>query len=565
MTENRTPANGPDLLSALRHAFAFDERRRFILLFLVINLLIFILIWLSWQNQVLVRRVSVLETRIVILPETHAAEAIGTCEANCTDKMTTMTARQREIIAQVTATVGALIPRLPTSVPTGVPTWTAAPSPTFTSVPSPPPPTPSSTPTGTPTLPTPVDTPTVKPTKTPSPTPTHTSTPTPTATPTWTPGPTTPPAPVVLGITPAATVRSVGGATFPVTITGRHFAQNVEADLGAGIQVAGAVSSAAGTTITGDLSPEMPVGVYGLIVINRDGSDQFDTLSPAFTIYSRPVTILESPYIVTFGRHAGPPYDTPRHQVQEIYFEVPDGVGGDLYVHIFDADTGGEFVDDHGGDGVYGTPMTYTLYGSTVITAATIGENVNLNERWGYNPEAPEPPFRLGRFSPSDGELVGDRRIFRLTVEGGGGNDANWYRVALSTLPDANTVPYEAWMFAFYWTGLVHPVHQRDLRLHTHVTDTTTMTLGSMGCASDGGELLVRTPFRTLTRTCSAGTGAFTSNRFDVADGERGMTWTLDLSNYLPSVVAQSILFWAEDEMGSPLSIFVRPTVRMPP
>jgi hypothetical protein len=91
------------------------------------------------------------------------------------------------------------------------------------------------------------------------------------------------------------------------------------------------------------------------------------------------------------------------------------------------------------------------------------------------------------------------------------------------------------------------------------------VTLGSQGCASDGGLLQIRTPFRNLTATCLAATGTFTRERFGVEEGEYGMTWTLDLSGYPTGAEEQYLVFWAEDEEGAKLPIFVRPTTTTSP
>jgi hypothetical protein len=388
-----------------------------------------------------------------------------------------------------------------------------------------------------------------------------------------------------LDITPAATVRSIGGPTFPVTITGNHFAKEVTARLGEKIQIAD-IARVSDTTITGTLSPSMSVGIYGLTVTNLNDLEHPDTLSSAFTVYSDSLTILESPYVVTFGRDAGGGQNEPPYQL--IFFEVPEVPTATYYVHIFDADTGGS-VDEYGDDGGYSTAMTYTVYGGTgaytapgarivppspagitsgtVISTVTIGQNDDLNNTWGYTPTgSTTQPVFLGPFSTSKGEKVGNRRIFKLVVEGGAGDDWNGYRVALSTRPDTNTVPYEydARIFAFSWAGLVHRVRQSNLHLHPYVTNTMTVTLRSWGCESRDEQLWVRTPFRNLTATClikgGAKVGTFTPGNFDARDEERGMTWAIDLKDYTAGAEAQSILFWAEDGGGIALPIFTRPT-----
>jgi hypothetical protein len=510
------------------------------------------------------------------------------------DRIEIVVTEVHETIVVLRTTAGACTPWPPTPIlesltpATPTPTCTLTPTPTQSVTI-----TPTSTPTPTPT-PTSTPTPTPTPTSTPTPTPTPTSTPT--QTPTWTPSPEppTPHPPKVSGITPVATVRSDTGAAFPVTVTGMHFAEEVTARLGEKIPIAD-ITRVSDTTITGMLPPSMSVGIYGLTVTNLNDPEHPDTLSPAFTVYSDSLTILESPYVVTFGRDAGGDQNKPSYQV--IFFEVPD-FPTDMYcVHIFDADTGGpSFLDGDGSTG-YSTEMTYTVYGGTgaytagartvppspagitsgtVISTVTIGQNDDLNNTWGYTPTGPTTqPVFLGPFSTSKGEKVGNRRIFKLVVEGGAGDDWNGYRVALSTRPDTNTVPYEydARIFAFSWTGFVHRKLPSNLLLHPYVTNTMTVTLRSWGCESRDEQLWVRTPFRNLATTCliegGAGVGTFTPGNFDARDEERGMTWAIDLKDYTAGAEAQSILFWAEDVGGIALPIFTRPTTAtltlMPP
>jgi hypothetical protein len=559
MTKNLTEENDQGLLATLRRG---KGRWRFILLFLAINLLLFILIWLSWQNQKLVRRVVVLETRLVDAPNTRVAEAVATCQVDCTDRMSTVAAEQRRRIAQVTAAIGALVTRSPVAgTPTVFPVQTATPPSTYTPTPSPAPSTPTHTPTGTPA----------------PPTPTTTYTPTPKPPP---PKPQQPPK--VFGITPAATVRSSAAPTFPITITGDHFAEDVTAWLGEGIQFID-TKRVSRKVITGKLSPDLPVGIYGLTVKNP-GLDP-GKLPPAFTVYDPygdPIP-LQSPYLVTFGRDAPSPYGTPWYWVQLVFFDVPAYLE-EFEVYIFDADTGGKgdqtsWVDADQGDG-FETKTLYTLYGSkgaytaegvrepnpsssgiisgTPLVTATVGISNTLDGNWNY---------RLGSFSPDSGEPVGDRYVFKLVVEGQNGNDANWYRVGLKTLSYTDTVPSDLQIFAFSWRVLVDL--QRRPHLHPYVAEGVTdpLRLQSMGCQSNGERLLIRTPFQELSPTCEG--GRFTSpDILDVDRDEDGMTWAADLSDY-PAALGlgdhQYLVLWFTDESGSALPIFIRPTTKAPP
>jgi hypothetical protein len=202
--------------------------------------------------------------------------------------------------------------------------------------------------------------------------------------------------------------------------------------------------------------------------------------------------------------------------------------------------------------------MRYTLYGltGTYTWTATLTESVALDKSW---------DFSFGPFSPDQGEPVEDRYIFKLAVEGLSDKDANWYRVALSSSPDANTVRSEARMFASSWTLLVDESNQPHL--HPYVTGgMKTLWLRSFGCDIVGGRLLIWTSLQRKLETWCLANGTFAPADFSVEDGEDGATWAVDWSEYIvPMGETDYLVFWAEDEQGSALPVFTRRTIRTPP
>jgi len=525
-----TSDNSPRFLVALRRIFALDERGRFILFFLLVNILIFILIWLLWKNHVLIQENIVLKTQVVIVAETRVFE----CEVDCTDRMSTAAARVAgtEVAYATNEALATRFPAPSTATPILTPPSTATgapmPSPTLTST-SAPPPTPTSAPTQ---PPTPTDTPLAIPTYSPEPPPPS-------------PPPVTTP-PTVLGIVPTMVVKSAG-PVFPITITGRNFSTSgVTAQLGAntGITITGITT----TTISGALSPDIPVGVYGLTVFNSDCPDPVK-LSPAFTVYATygGSVPLESPYLVTFGRDAGSPYDTG-YQEQVIRFAVPTTTEvSALYVRIFDADTG-TGVDDHRGDDVYDTDMRYTLHGDTLSPTVTISKSLILNGGWSS---------LFGPFLASEGELAGNWYVFRLAVEGLRGSDANWYRVALSDVPHSNTVPSDVWMYADSLTLPLEDLLMAESQplFHTYVgKGVDVFRLQTFGCRDVEGEISIRTPLRTLTTTCCVDSAVH-----EVGDDEDEATWAVDFGECsLPDGTAY-LGFTIKDEHDQVLPIFTRP------
>jgi len=545
VSANDTQGKRLNPLAILRRGLVFDERRRLILLFLMINALVLILIWLFWQNQVLIQENTVLETRLVVA-ETQVVENVTTCEVGCTDKMSTVASRLGTEIAQASTRSGTLIASLPSP---GMSTATLV----------------SLTPIDTPTLvPTLANTPTSP--STPTDTPTMTPTPTATSTPKPKPPdiPTPPPPPEVWGISPTMTVRT-SATPFFVTITGQDFdLRSVTACLGASFPIT--IVDHTATFIIGTLSPNMSAGVYGLTVTNSDG--QSDVLSPAFIVHeSYGITIaLESPYLVTFGAGGTEPYNDRRYQKQEIFFEVPTtslSNGDSLFINILDAETGGK-VDDDQGDG-YDTTTRYTVYGKAgAITSADIGPGFpitdSLDDKWN---------FTLDSFSLAQGELVEGRYIFTLTVEGLGGNDANWYRVALSNSRYTNTIPSDVQMYAYSWVSLVNKTYQPYLYLYPYIPESlagavgpsdNTLWLQSFGCEYAVEYLWIRTPLREMRASCLVTDGRFWPTYFPVDEGEEGATWTAGL--IAPAVAKTDYLgFSAAGERDVPLRIYTRPMI----
>jgi len=385
--------------------------------------------------------------------------------------------------------------------------------------------------------------------------------------------PTLPP-PEASGITPTSMTRGLTG-TLPITITGSHFVAPPTVMLGTSPVVSLHVPSS--TTLTCRVPYTMPPGVCGLTVANPDG--QSDTLSPAFIVRESELTS-RSPPLVTFGPDAERPYDQGGYQAQLIFFEVPSGtlsLSDTLYVRVFDADTG-ELSDVREGDN-FDTTIRYTLYGLTgtyqvpeasaprppiagldsgsPLFTETVGVSPTLNLRWS--------PL-LGPFSVAQGELVADRYLFKLAVEGVSGDDGNRYRVALSTLTDTNTVPGGVRMFAFSWTLAV--TETDPPYLYPFVREgMTTFRQSNIGCNSNrGGRFLFRTPLRVLEARWSGADDKYMPADLAVWPDEDRATWTLDLSDYVVPVGGVDFLgFWAEDESGLPLHIFTRPTTERPP
>jgi len=378
--------------------------------------------------------------------------------------------------------------------------------------------------------------------------------------------------PIVLSITPD---RGVSSAPVSVVIRGANFFGTPTAILRTGVSIN--VTAATSDTITGTVPSGLAPGVCALTVRNPDG--QADTLSPAYTALnvSSPDTTLETDFISIFGRDASGADGDDDH-VQVVFFDVPDGTSGNLYVRLFDADVGGGLDEQNGG---WDTAITYTLRGGAGAYTqgdarlsrpgpAGIGSGVLLTQTVIGNVSAYDGNWNLvlGPYSAADGESVGGSRVFKLAVEGASGDDGNLYNVALSTDPSANTAPSGARVFAYSWTFPLAPDSPQWLYPYVP-SGTSDFVQNNWDMDSPAGSMDLYTPLRSIAVPAGAISGNSTAYPGDVAssthlagDLEGAATWTVKME-FSFAGVWNDLTFWAMD--GTDLAIFTRPTTGAPP
>jgi hypothetical protein len=330
--------------------------------------------------------------------------------------------------------------------------------------------------------------------------------------------------------------------------------------------------------INGSFIPDIPAGVYALTVQNTNA--QSDTLSPAFTVIQppHPNRTLDSTtaLISTFGPAAAPT-EGDNDYVQIIFFEVPDTAPDNLYVRIFDADTGAE--NDvvippvnttmtyalRGGSGAYTeadarshAPGPLGIGSGTLITQAVVGVDATLNNAWLALPA-----------TRTQGELVGGRRVFKLVVQGAVGDDGNGYHAVLSAAQNNNVAVPGARTFAFSW-GIVLPTPGDQVSLYPFVPqgagDVYQFNF-DFDAPSSGAEIGLTTPafYKQVFRLSGDGTTEF--EQFVAYSLEEGTTWTARYVTGATPTADNSFCLWFRrtSETGPAMAIFTAPTMTSQP
>ncbi|MGH6943552.1 MAG: hypothetical protein ACREH6_04955, partial [Geminicoccaceae bacterium] len=165
------------------------------------------------------------------------------------------------------------------------------------------------------------------------------------------------------------------------------------------------------------------------------------------------------PLSVTYGSKASTAEGDPDYR-EIMFLSVPDTLRDQLYLRVFDPDTGGDHdliygaaADGEtrfvlfGGAGAYsgalssgGLDLTQDqLSAGEPLVERSYGENATFDRAW----------VTLASISPEQGERRDGRLFFRLLIQGTAGDDANLYSVTLSLRDRRNLAPDDLEIFSF--------------------------------------------------------------------------------------------------------------------
>jgi len=233
------------------------------------------------------------------------------------------------------------------------------------------------------------------------------------------------------------------------------------------------------------------------------------------------------PLLVTYGPRAAA-IEGDHDFAQTIYFSVPASLGEGsetLYLKVFDPDSSNRFDTPFGAWG--DTVTRYTLSGGTGafvgsgggLSGGVVGGGTNLFESFGKDHGTDGQWSTLTAFEAGAGELRGDRRVFRVDIEGLKGNDGNVFDIAVSTGEGENIAPAGLRMFSYLPTLRV-PDDQTLVELRFEVpADATALTVNNFDAS--GGAVNFTSRFRSVSLG-SSGQGVWDKSTFDIASDERG-------------------------------------------
>jgi len=390
------------------------------------------------------------------------------------------------------------------------------------------------------------------------------------------------PAPSVTDILPSTGVNT---GTTAVTITGADFFDTPGARLGV-VALQDVMTSTDGTTLTATVPAGIAAGTYDLYVTNPGPLAPTGVLNNAFIVQNANITsTLETSFPVTFGRAITSTQNGDNDSVQVIFLEVPDTLTTTLYVRVYDPDVGDNFDElcrpaTGCPESIWDTSTTFSLYGgsdaytdpdarqatfsTTTDPGITTGTPITPSHTFTQDAALDRTWVTLWSFAPGEGEHVGNKYVFKLSVVGGPGDDGNYYNVALSTSSTENIAPQGTRIFAYAWTYLM-PLTDPP-QLYPFVSPLM-LTFNQHNFDFDSlAAITITTPITVHSVSSSdiSGNDAEESSAFLVTSDEQQVTWAVRCISLWVSV-NNDVTVWFTDQNGDALPIFTRSTIEPVP
>jgi hypothetical protein len=293
--------------------------------------------------------------------------------------------------------------------------------------------------------------------------------------------------------------------------------------------------------------------------------------------YSQPVPNREEniPYLMTFGNESDISWGDDDFS-QAFFFQVPADFNKQVFIRVFDPDTGGAIDEIRGG---WNTTCQFEVYGGegchseedaretspfgnyksgTLMAMKVFGEDPRYDEQW----------YTFGPFNPAEGEYleVFDSYVFKVICEGIAGDDGNMYNYYLSTSATEN-IPIEgANAFAYEYSFRMHNDVNETSHIYPYIMEgTITVQISNFDWDNDGNILVVSTE-RQGQRIAISGEADWVEDQVKVIDAEVGGSYDLQLPKRktFPPVRNNNVVVNVRNQFNETMPFYTSPIGGVP-
>lgn len=295
----------------------------------------------------------------------------------------------------------------------------------------------------------------------------------------------------------------------------------------------------------------------------------------AQTAYSQPVPNIEEniPHLMTFGLKAETSWGDDDFS-QAFFFQIPKDFKQQVFIRVFDPDTGGA-VDEIAGR--WNTECRYEVYGGdkchsevdaretdpignyksgTLLAMKVFGDNPRYDNQW----------YTFGPFNPEEGEYLDrfDSYIFKVICEGISGDDGNMYNYFISTSGTEN-IPIEgANAFAYEYSFRMHNDAREVSHIYPYIDENTlTVKISNFDWDYDGSIIVVSRE-RQGQRIPVSGEDDWAEDQIKVLDEEKKTSYDFQFAKKKPAIINNNVVVNVRNQFDETMPFYSSPIGGVP-
>ncbi len=246
--------------------------------------------------------------------------------------------------------------------------------------------------------------------------------------------------------------------------------------------------------------------------------------------------------------------------LQILFYRFPKSVQGNIDIYVFDPGVGG-IMDSSDQLTMSNSVTRFTVYGgSGAFTDFASQSIVPTHDQPGtvltseeYSDEYSDQWVKLGSFSSSQGETVGDYVYFKLSVFGYSGSLGNSFRTAVT--------PTSAEVFSYNTTVRLNEIHGSTMSFEVEVPENVSTIIEENYDMDRGGKPFLLSPLKRHKLQVS-GTGQWRKNKVRI--GPSSFSRLLRYEIVKGSQTYANSGFRFTDAVGNPLKVYFDAEARLP-
>ncbi len=293
-------------------------------------------------------------------------------------------------------------------------------------------------------------------------------------------------------------------------------------------------------------------------------------------LLSQPVPAIDEniPHLVTFGGNGDKAWGDDDF-CQIIFFSVPESYEQPVFIRVYDPDTGGD-IDEQKGE--WDTSMRYSVYGGEGACSEEDARRHNLEGNYlsgnllgsrvfSEHPRYNENWFTFGPFNPTEGELLPEYGgyIFKLVVEGIGGDDGNLYKLFLSTENNENRPVEGAFAFYFKYKFRLHNDVDEVSHIYPYMTSDVVAIKQSNFDWDNDGIIRIISPAKNGEPLAVSGDDEWVESRHEIGEDEYDSSLDIQMIKKKSNLVKDNnVVIYLENQYGELLPFYSIPIGGIP-